>query len=73
MCREHPENGSTKVTKVYKNDNKNNIGYGQQLQELSVSEECTTVRYTVNSQSDVDIEVKVNNEATPNILFHSKK
>ena len=67
MCRGLPESGSKKVCKK---DNKNDIGYGQQLQE--VFQKCTNVRYTINSQSDVDIEVKVDYEETPNILFQGE-
>ena len=62
VCKSHSKNDRN-----CKKDYKNDIGYGQQMQELN--QQCTNVTYTVNSQSDVSIEVRIDYEETPNVLF----
>ena len=65
MCKNSSENVC--ITK----DKKNEIGYGQRLQE--VYQQCTDITYTVNSQSDVGIEVRIDYEETANIIFEGKR
>ena len=64
ICKDQMETSNDIVCKrEYKND----IGYGQRLQELN--QQCTYITYTVNGQSEVSIEAKINYEETANILL----
>ena len=62
ICKDQLEENNA-CKKEYKHD----IGYGQRMQELN--QQCTNVTYTVNGQSEVSIEAKINYEETANILF----
>ena len=55
------------TSNVCKREYKNDIGYGQRLQELN--QQCTNVTFTVNGQSEVSIEAKINYEETANTLY----
>ena len=65
ICKDQSQHSNTCI-KDYKND----IGYGQRMQELN--QQCTNVTYTVNSQSDVSIEVKIDYNETANIAFEGE-
>ena len=60
MCKTHQ-----KESNGCKNDYRNDIGYGQRMQELD--ENCTDVIYTVNTQSNTSIiEIQINYHEIPN-------
>ena len=62
ICKDQLE-----TSNVCKKEYKHDIGYGQRMQELN--QQCTNVTYTVNGQSEVSIEAKINYEETANVLF----
>ena len=60
MCKTHQEESNG-----CRNDYRNDIGYGQRMQELD--RQCTDVNYTVNTQSNTSIiEVRINYFEIPN-------
>ena len=60
MCKTHQEESNG-----CRNDYRNDIGYGQRMQELD--ENCTDVIYTVNTQSNTSIiEIRINYHEIPN-------
>ena len=63
MCKTHQEESNG-----CRNDYRNDIGYGQRMQELD--EKCTNVIYTVNTLSNLSIiEIIINYHETPNKGF----
>ena len=59
-------------TGVCKRDDKNDIGYGQKIQGVIINQKSTNVRYTVNSQINSVIEVKMDDDETENAWYQGE-